>query len=140
MTDPEPTPAEPEPETAPQRQRPANGLSAIVDVGSVGALQRSARHATLGLAAYTAFALGLIAWSLRRGRLSDALLLVVALAVTLPPIVSYRKQVRQRLQTLVGGDRPDAPSTAAGTEACESQGENASDPPTTDAPSSPSEA
>jgi hypothetical protein len=73
------------------------------DAGSVGALQRSVRHATLGLAAYTVVALGLIGWSLRRGRLSDAVLLLVAMAVTLPPILSYRKQLRKRLRAIAAG-------------------------------------
>jgi hypothetical protein len=73
------------------------------DAGSVGALQRSLRHATLGLAAYTVVALGLIGWSLRRGRLSDAVLLLVAMAVTLPPILSYRKQLRKRLRAIAAG-------------------------------------
>ena len=79
--------------------------SAVVptDAGSVGALQRSVWHATLGLAAYTVVALGLIGWSLRRGRLSDAVLLLVAMAVTLPPILSYRKQLRKRLRAIAAG-------------------------------------
>ena len=82
-----------------------SAISAVVptDAGSVGALQRSVRHATLGLAAYTVVALGLIGWSLRRGRLSDAVLLLVAMAVTLPPILSYRKQLRKRLRAIAAG-------------------------------------
>ncbi len=73
------------------------------DAGSVGALQGSVRNATLGLAAYTLVALGWIGWSLRRGRLSDAVLLLVAMAVTLPPILSYRRQLRKRLRVIAGG-------------------------------------
>ena len=88
--------------------------SAVVPTaaGSVGALQRSVRHATLGLAAYTVVALGLIGWSLRRGRLSDAVLLLVAMAVTLPPILSYRKQLRERLRAIAGGAAAGGSSTS----------------------------
>ena len=82
----------------------AGSAAVPTDAGSVGALQRSVRHATLGLAAYTVVALGLIGWSLRRGRLSDAVLLLVAMAVTLSPILSYRKQLRQRLRAIDGGE------------------------------------
>ena len=82
---------------------PAGSTVVPTDAASVGALQRSVRHATLGLAAYPVVALGLIGWSLQRGRLSDAVLLLVAMAVTLPPILSYRKQLRQRLQAIAGG-------------------------------------
>lgn len=89
--------------TAAALEEPAGSAVALTDAGSVGALQRSVRHATLGLAAYTVVALGLIGWSLRRGRLSDAVLLLVAMAVTLPPILSYRKQLRKRLQAIAGG-------------------------------------
>ena len=84
-------------------KEPAGSAVALTDAGSVGALQGSVRHATLGLAAYTVVALGLIGWSLRRGRLSDAVLLLVAMAVTLPPILSYRKQLRKRLRVIAGG-------------------------------------
>ncbi len=82
---------------------PAGRAGVPTAAGSVGALQGSVRHATLGLVAYTVVALGLIGWSLRRGRLSDVVLLLVAMAVTLPPILSYRKQLRNRLQALAGG-------------------------------------
>lgn len=89
---------------APALLKPA--ISAVVpnDTGSVGTLQGSVRHATLGLVAYTVVALGLIGWSLRRGRLSDVVLLLVAMAVTLPPILSYRKQLRRRLRAIDGGE------------------------------------
>jgi len=83
------------------------------DAGSVEVLQRSFRHATLGLAAYTVVALGLIGWSLRRGRLSDAVLLLVAMAVTLPPILSYRKQLRKRLQAIAGGAAAGGSTTSS---------------------------
>ena len=83
---------------------PAGSAAVPTDAGSVGALQRSLRQATLGLAAYTVFALGLIGWSLRRGRLSDVVLLLVAMAVTLSPILSYRKQLRKRLRAIAGGE------------------------------------
>lgn len=120
--------------------RPADGSEVFPDAQSVESLRRSSSQATLGLGIYTVVAIGLLGWSLLRGRLSDALLLLVAMAVTLPPIVSYRKQVRKRLRTLVGGDGPDAASTAASAEAGVPQAENASDRPATDSPSSPSRA
>jgi len=82
---------------------PAGSDVVPADAGRVAALHRSVRHTTLGLAAYTVVALGLIGWSLQRGRLSDAVLLLVAMAVTLPPILSYRKQLRQRLRAIAGG-------------------------------------
>ena len=82
----------------------AGSAAVPTDAGSVGALQRSVRHATLGLAAYTVVALGLIGWSLQRGRLSDAVLLLVAMVVTLSPILSYRTQLRQRLRAIDGGE------------------------------------
>lgn len=84
-------------------EEPAGRAAVPTAAGSVGALQRSVRHTTFGLAAYTIVALGLIGWSLRRGRLSDAVLLLVAMAVTLPPILSYRKQLRKRLRSIAGG-------------------------------------
>ena len=82
----------------------AGSAGVPTDAGSVGSLQRSFRNATLGLAAYTVVALGLIGWSLQRGRLSDAVLLLVAMVVTLSPILSYRKQLRQRLRAIDGGE------------------------------------
>ena len=81
---------------------PAGTPAVPTDAGSVGALQRSVRHATLGLAAYTIVAFLWIGWSLRRGRLSDAVLLLVAMAVTLLPILSYRKQIQKRLRAIAG--------------------------------------
>lgn len=116
MTDPEPMPGEAAGEPAAPLEGPAGGAVIPADVGSVGALQRSDRHATLGLAAYTLVALGLIGWSLRRGRLSDALLLLVAMAVTLPPILSYRKQVRGRLRVLAGGAAPEDVTNESGAD------------------------
>jgi len=100
-----------DPPTAPLEESAGNaGVPA--DAGSVGALQRSVRHATLGLVAYTVVALGLIGWSLRRGRLSDAVLLLVAMAVTLPPILSYRKQLSKRLQAIAGGAAAGVPGAS----------------------------
>ena len=65
------------------------------------------------MAAYTVVALGWIGWSLRRGRLSDAVLLLVAMAVTLPPILSYRKQLRKRLRAIAGGAAAGDSSTSS---------------------------
>lgn len=114
MTDSEPMPGEAAGEPAAPLEGPAGRAAISSDVGSVGALQRSAWHATLGLAAYTVVALGLIGWSLRRGRLSDALLLLVAMAVALPPILSYRRQVRKRLRALAGDTAPGDVATEGG--------------------------
>ena len=125
MTDLEPMPGEAAGEPAAPLERPAGGAVIPADFGSVGALQRSARHATFGLAGYTVVALGLIGWSLRRGRLFDALLLLVAMAVTLPPILSYRKQVRERLRALAGGAAPGDVATEGGSTGA--PGEPASD-------------
>jgi hypothetical protein len=106
----------------------AGSAGVPTDAGSVGALQRSFRNATLGLAAYTVVALGWIGWSLRRGRLSDAVLLLVAMAVTLPPILSYRKQLRKRLRVIAGG------ATASGSGASgEPSGDVATDASIADA-------
>ena len=94
-------------------EEPAGRAGVPTAAGSAGALQGSVRHATLGLVAYTVVALGLIGWSLRRGRLSDVVLLLVAMAVTLPPILSYRKQLRKRLRVIAGG-APAGGSGASG--------------------------
>lgn len=110
-------------------EEPAGSAVVPTDAGSVGALQRSVRHATLGLVAYTVVALGLIGWSLRRGRLSDAVLLLVAMAVTLPPILSYRKQLRKRLRAIAGGAAADGSGTSS-----EPGGDVATDAIVADAP------
>lgn len=78
--------------------------------GDPAALRRSALHTALGLGIYPIVALGLIGWSLRRGRLSDAILLLVALVVTLPAIVSYRAQVLRRLRAINVGAGEAPPS------------------------------
>jgi len=129
MTDPEPLereaappPAAPEGEAA----EPAGPL----DARSVAALRRSAFHASLGLALYTVVALGLLAWSLRRGRLSDALLLLVAMLVALPPIVSYRAQLRRRLQAITAGGGTGEGTTTEGIAGEEvDSGDRGGDPP-----------
>ena len=102
MTDPGPM----ERETAPPSAVPEGAVvegTTPVDERSMAALRRSAFRASLGLGIYTLVALGLLVWSLRRGRLSDAVLLLVAMVVALPPIVSYRSQLRRRLQVLTAG-------------------------------------
>lgn len=140
MTDPEPMAGEAATQPAPPLDGPADATAASADFGSAGTLQRSALHATLGLAAYTVVALGLIGWSLRRGRLSDAALLLVAMAVTLPPILSYRKQVRKRLRTLAGGAAAGEPGTPAEPAGDTADGASIADATEGQAPSPPLEA
>ena len=108
----------------------AGSAAVPTDAGSVGALQRSVRHATLGLAAYTVVALGLIGWSLQRGRLSDAVLLLVAMVVTLSPILSYRKQLRQRLRAIDGGENAveRTPTEVVAVEGIDSGAQGGSSP------------
>lgn len=140
MTDPEPMAGEAAIQPAPPLDGPADGTAASADVGTVGTLQGSAQRATLGLAAYSVIALGLIGWSLRRGRLSDALLLLVAMAVTLPPILSYRKQLRKRLRTLAGGAVAGEPGTPAELAGETTDGSSIADAAAGQAPSPPLEA
>lgn len=55
-----------------------------------------ARVLALGLVAYAAVALALVVLSLRRGRLFDALIIVVVLLFTTPVILGYRRQALER--------------------------------------------
>ena len=103
MTDPEPK--DPDAATPPaDAEGPPAAAAGPADDRSAAGLRRSAFRASLVLGAYTVVALGLIGWSLQRGRLSDAVLLLVAMVVTLSPILSYRKQLRQRLRAIDGGE------------------------------------
>lgn len=102
MTDPEPK--EPDAATPPaDAEGPTAAAAGPADDRSAAGLRRSAFRASLGLGLYTVVALGLLVWSLRRGRLSDAVLLLVAMLVALPPIVSYRIQVLRRLRVITSG-------------------------------------
>jgi len=115
MTDPEPKEPESPPPSAALEGPPAAAAGSADDQSTAG-LRRSAFRASLGLGIYTLVALGLLAWSLWRGRFSDAALLLMAMLVALPPIVSYRTQVLRRLRTITsGGDRGERPPTGGVT-------------------------
>ena len=132
MTDPEPKEPESPPLPAALDGPPAAAVGSADDRSTAG-LRRSAFRASLGLGIYTLVALGLLAWSLRRGRLSDAALLLVAMLVALPPIVSYRTQVLRRLRVITsGGDTGDRTPTESVT------GEEIDSSAQGGAPSSPS--
>lgn len=62
-----------------------------------------ARVLAWALAAYAAAAVGLVVLSLRRGRLFDALIIVVVLLFTTPLILGYRRQALERHRRMVAG-------------------------------------
>ena len=132
MTDPEPK--EPDAATPPaDAEGPPAAAAGPADDRSAAGLRRSAFRASLVLGLYTVVALGLLVWSLQRGRFSDAVLLLVAMLVALPPIVSYRTQVLRRLRVITsGGDTGDRTPTESVT------GEEIDSSAQGGAPSSPS--
>lgn len=86
----------------------------------VAALRSTLRWIGFGIVIYFFAAIGLVFEGLRRGRLFDAILLVVTWLVTMPMILGYRKQVRGRLRTLLGVPATDPPRGAAAPEAAAS--------------------
>ncbi len=82
-------------------------------------LRALARWVAVEVFLYVIVALGLIFLALRRGRLSDALLVMLTVLITTPMILGYRQQAIERLR---GGRRSKAateepaPSDAAAAE------------------------
>lgn len=81
-----------------------------------GRLASLARWLAWGLAVYAAVASGLVVLSLRRGRLLDALIIVVSLLFTTPLILGYRRQLLERRRRIVAS-RPTADDASASGEA-----------------------
>lgn len=77
--------------------------SSNASAADVAALRSTLRWIGFGIVIYFFAAIGLVFEGLRRGRLFDAILLVVTWLVTMPMILGYRAQIRTRLHSLRGG-------------------------------------
>jgi len=83
-----------------------DGASPAADVSPAGlapdsdpkALRRVARWVAIEVFLYVVIALVLIFLALRRGRLSDAILVTITVFITTPLILGYRQQALARLR------------------------------------------
>ena len=94
------------------------------------ALRNLVRWVAVEVFLYVVVALGLIFLALRRGRLSDAILVLLTLLITTPMILGYRQQALERLRgprRKKGAKGKAAPAEAVSTG--ESQASDSSAPP-----------
>ena len=95
--------SEPISEATPETNPPAAGAdeaqhASPVDGAEAKALRALVRWVAVEVFLYVIVALGLVFLALRRGRLSDAILVMLTLLITTPMILSYRQQALERLR------------------------------------------
>lgn len=89
---------------------------ALVGESEAAALRAIARWIGLGTVGYVVIAAALAVLSLRRGRLFDAILVVLTLLLTTPVILGYRKQAIRRARDAgrdPGAEDPPPPGSAS---------------------------
>lgn len=99
--------SEPTSEATPETNPPAadaveSPLEAPAEGAEAKVLRALVRWVAVEVFLYVLVALGLIFLALRRGRLSDAILVMLTVLITTPMILGYRQQALQRLR---GGRR-----------------------------------